>query len=190
MNRERWEEILIVSARLFREKGYRATTLDDIAAELNVTKPALYYYINTKLDLLYAVCELAINQLLSGAKEIKNSDESLKTKLCNLIRLHVNMFSQSGDIASVFLAEENELPPEKRAYFRSLSREYEKILREILQDAVDSGLFRPVDVPLIARAISGMCNWLSAWYKPGGSLTADQVAEVYCDLLLNGLKKD
>ncbi|MGB9846463.1 MAG: TetR/AcrR family transcriptional regulator [Desulfotomaculales bacterium] len=191
LNRERWEEILTVSARLFREKGYRATTLDDIAAELNVTKPALYYYIKTKLDLLYAVCELAINQLLSGAKKIKNSEASLKTKLCDLIRLHVNMFSQSGDITSVFLAEENELPPEKRTYFRSLSREYEKILREILQDAVDSGLFRPVDVPLIARAISGMCNWLSAWYKPGGSLTADQVAEAYCDLLLNGLlRKD
>ncbi len=168
MNKVRWDEIMSVSARLFCEKGYTATTMDDIASELFITKPALYYYIRTKHDLLYEICESAINRLMDGVKEIKASNADPERRLGDLVNLQVNMFSKHGDIINVYLADESELPPEKRQYIRSRSREYESIYREVIQQAIDEGNFRDLDVRMVVRAISGMCNWLSDWYRPEG----------------------
>jgi TetR/AcrR family transcriptional regulator, cholesterol catabolism regulator len=189
MNKSRWVEILSVSARLFCEKGYLATTMDDIARELDITKPALYYYINTKHDLLYAICEAAINELIEGVREIEKADGDPETKLHDLVRWHVTMFARNGDMLSVYLADEGELPTEKRDYIRSLSREYESIYRDIIGRAVDEGVFRELDVPMVVRAISGMCNWLASWYKPEGQLSATEIADIFFDLLVEGCRK-
>jgi len=189
MNKSRWVEILSVSARLFCEKGYLATTMDDIARELDITKPALYYYINTKHDLLYAICEAAINELIEGVREIEKADGDPETKLHDLVRWHVTMFARNGDMLSVYLADEGELPTEKRDYIRSLSREYESIYRDIIGRAVDEDVFRELDVPMVVRAISGMCNWLASWYKPEGQLSATEIADIFFDLLVEGCRK-
>lgn len=186
MAKGRWEQILGTAARLFNEKGYRATTMDDIAAELHVTKPALYYYIKTKHDLLYAVCEEAVDQLIDGVRKIEKTDDPPLTKLQQLIRWQVNMFGTYGDVMSVYLADENELEPEKRAYVRSLSREYEQVYRQVIEEAVAEGSFRKVNVPVVVRAISGMCNWLSQWYRPDGAMTAEEIGDVFFDLVVEG----
>jgi len=189
MNKSRWEEILAVSARLFREKGYRATTMDDIAGELNITKPALYYYIKTKHDLLYAICEKAIARLMQGVEEIMKEPARTEDKLRRLISWHVNMFSEHGDIITVYLADENELPADKRAFIRSQSREYETIYRDILRRGVEEGRFREMDIPMVVRAISGMCNWLFAWYKKDGPYSADDIAGIFYDLIMRGCQR-
>jgi AcrR family transcriptional regulator len=189
MNKSRWPEILAISARLFREKGYRATTMEDISNELKVTKPALYYYIDTKHDLLYALCEAAITQLMEGVREIARSDEDVVEKLRKLVRLHVNMFSQQGDMTTVYLADEKELPQDKRNHIRNLSREFETIYRNLFQQAIDEGKFRELDVPVVVRAVSGMCNWLSNWYRPDGRLTTEEIADIFFDLILYGCSK-
>lgn len=190
MNRSRWDEIVAVAARLFREKGYRATTMDDIANELNVTKPALYYYIDSKHDLLYAICEAATERLMEGAKKIMEEDAPVEEKLRRLIRWHVNMFSAHGDVIAVYLAEEGELPPERRSFIRSLSREYESYYRQLLEAGIRERKFRKLDVPMAVRAISGMCNWLSVWFRPEGKYSADQIAEIFFDIFMRGCARD
>jgi len=186
MNKSRWDEIIAVSARLFREKGYRATTMDDIASELNVTKPALYYYIKTKHDLLYAICKSAIERLMEGMKGIMSEQGDIEEQLRRLISWHVNMFSERGDVITVYLAEENELPEEERGFIRSKSRDYEAIYRQLLERGIEEGKFRDLDVPMVVRAISGMCNWLFAWYKQDGPATADDIAEIFFDVIMKG----
>jgi AcrR family transcriptional regulator len=185
-NKVRWEDILSVAARLFCEKGYLATTMDDIASELGITKPALYYYINSKHDLLYEICESAMNKLMDGVRGIREAGGGPEERLRELVRLHVNMFSTHGDIINVYLADESELPVEKRDYIRGRSREYEVIYRELVGQLVADGTFREVDVPMVVRAVSGMCNWLSSWYRPDGAQSADDIAEVFLDLVMNG----
>lgn len=188
MNKERFEEILAVSARLFREKGFRATSMEDIASEMGITKAALYYYIESKHDLLYEICDSAITRLIEGVREIETVPGTPEERLERLIRWHVNMFGANGDIINVYLADEGELEEEKRRHMRSLSREFEGVYRDILQEAIRKKDFRKLDVPVAVRAISGMCNWLSIWYQPGGRLTADQVADIFIDLILKGFK--
>lgn len=187
--KSRWDEILAVSAKLFCEKGYLATTMDDIATELGITKPALYYYIKTKHDLLFVICESAIKELIEGVRQINESPGSPEDKLHELIRWHVTMFARNGDILTVYLADESELPEDKRSLIRGLSREYESIYREIVRRAIDEKAFRELDVPMVVRAISGMCNWLSAWFKPDGQLTAEEIADIFFDLILEGCRR-
>lgn len=186
MNKSRWDEIIAVSARLFREKGYRATTMDDIASELNVTKPALYYYIKTKHDLLYAICKSAIERLMEGMKGIMEERDDVEEQLRRLISWHVNMFSERGDVITVYLAEESELPREERGFIRKQSRDYEALYRRLLERGIEESKFRELDVHMVVRAISGMCNWLFAWYKPDGEATADEIAEIFFDLIMKG----
>ncbi|MFH1150865.1 MAG: TetR/AcrR family transcriptional regulator [Actinomycetota bacterium] len=184
----RREELLAVAARLFREKGYLATTMDDIARELGVTKPAVYYYIKTKHELLYEICDAAISDLIEGVRKIDASEGEAVDKLAELVRWHVTMFSRRGDIINVYLADEGELPHEQREHIRSLSREYENIYRRIIAKAVAEGAFRELNVPMTVRAISGMCNWLSSWYRPDGQMPAEQIADIFLDIVLNGCR--
>jgi AcrR family transcriptional regulator len=188
MDKERFEQVLAVSARLFREKGFRATSMHEIAAEMGVTKAALYYYVDSKHDLLFEICDSAITRLVEGMREIAAEPGTPEERLARLMRWHVNMFGANGDIINVYLADEGELPEEKREHMRGLSREFESVYREILQEAVRRKSFRKLDVPVTVRAISGMCNWLSSWYQPDGRLTTDQVADVFIDLTLKGCK--
>ena len=188
MERERYEEVLSISARLFREKGFRATSMEDISREMGLTKAALYYYIESKHDLLYQICDSAITHLIEGVREIATMPGTPEERLIRLIRWHVNMFSANGDIMNVYLADEGELPEEKREHMRALSREFEGVYRKIMREAIRKKDFRKLDVPVVVRAISGMCNWLSIWYDPEGKLSADKVADIFIDLILQGVR--
>lgn len=186
MSKERWEEIINVSARLFSKKDYRATTLDDIAAELGITKAALYYYIKSKHDILYAICKTAINQYRQGVEEIVKSEKDSQGRMRDIIFLNVNIFAKSGDIINVYLAEEDKLPPAKRRYITKQRREIEQIIRSLIEQAIDEGIFRKMDVPVITRAIFGMTNWLGKWYRTNGEYSADEIARIFYDLVMMG----
>ncbi len=188
MDRERYEEVLTISARLFREKGFRATSMEDIATEMGVTKAALYYYIESKHDLLFQICDNAVNRLIEGVRDIVRERVGPEERLVKLIRWHVSMFAAHGDIINVYLADESELPGERRDHMRGISREVEEAYRKIIKEAMRKGEFRKLDVPMTVRAISGMCNWLSVWYDPAGGMSADRIADIFIDLILKGCK--
>ena len=189
MSKERWEEIINVSARLFSKKDYRATTLDDIAAELGITKAALYYYIKSKHDILYAICKTAINQYRQGIEEIVNTEKGSQERMRDIIFLNVNIFTKSGDIINVYLSEEDKLPPAKRRYITKQRREIESIIRSLIEQAIEEGVFRDLDVPMITRAIFGMTNWLGKWYRKNGEYSADEIAQIFYDLIMRGCLK-
>jgi hypothetical protein len=90
----------------------------------------------------------------------------------------------------VYLGEESELPDDKRTFIRSLSREYETTYRQLLEQGIGEGKFREMDVPMVVRALSGMCNWLVDWYQPDGQYSGDEIAEIFSDLILKGCRKN
>ncbi|MDD3717422.1 MAG: TetR/AcrR family transcriptional regulator [Actinomycetota bacterium] len=189
MAKTSWWEILNTSAALFSRKGYSSTTLEDIASELGISKPTLYHYIEAKNDLLYSICDQAVSKLLNQAREVDNSTMTAREKLAELFCMHLSLFSEYGDFASVFFAEEKELPARQRARIRSLSREYEGILRAALEQAVEEGTFEEIDVPMTARIISSMCNWLPVWYRKSGPLTTDEVASLFLEFITRACAK-
>lgn len=181
---------MTISAKLFKENGYRATSLDDIAKQIDFTKPAIYYYFNSKQDILYEICESGVINLVKYTRQIEKSNLGVIDKITRIVTYHIKMFSDSREVAGVYLAEESELPDDKKDYLRSLSREYENSLRTLFNQGMDEGVFRPLKVNLVARAISGMCNWLSYWYRPEGPVGIDEIAAEYIDFMLHGCLKD
>lgn len=182
----RKSEILTIAARLFREHGYHTTSLDDIAKQMNFTKPAIYYYFDSKEEILYEICLSGITRLVENTRQIESSDSLLLDKIKMIISLHIETFSHHRDVAGVYLSEEAELPIDKRRHLRSISREYEVILTNLLNQAIEEGIFRPMDSRMIVKAISGMCNWVSYWFRPEGPIQIHEIADIFIDFMLNG----
>ncbi len=182
-------ELLRVSAHLFREKGYRATSMQDIANALGIQKASVYYYIDTKLDLLRGIARLALDMLLAEGERIASSSLPPDAKLGELIASHIRLICENLDLFTVSLRE---LTPINAGPFWHemviLRDRYEALVRNILRSGIDAGCFRPVDEKLAGFALLGMINWLIRWVDPQGEKTPEEIAAVWQDLFFCGIR--
>lgn len=183
----RRDELLAKAARLFREKGYHATTMKDIAAELDILPGSLYHHISSKESLLVEIMQRGIEVLTERVRPVAESDLSPLTKLRQITHIHVEAIAASPDILSVFLHELKSLPPDKRDQQMRLRDEYEHLLKRVIEEGQARGDFRAVHARMATNAILGMVNWLYSWYRPGGGLTPAQIADEFLTLITEGL---
>lgn len=182
----RWNEIIEAAAEAFRTNGYAATSLEDIASAVGMWKGSLYHYIDSKEDLLFAVVRGPAEEILNQLRELSDTDLSPTEKIRRATRSHVQILNSNFVYASVYLQEiagRRKLPE-----WTAMDREYLNLLESIVREGVDSGEFSAVTNPRVATlALIGSLNWLTHWYRPGGSLHADEIADQFCDLFLGGL---
>lgn len=184
------QEIIAVAARLFKEKGYRATTLEDIALAVGMLKGSLYYYIRSKEELLYLVVRDPIRQVYSKLEEIVTSDAPTTTKIAQAITNHMTVFHQHYPHIAVYLHDyHHHLQPLHKNVIET-PKHYQRLWATLLQQGVDAGELRnDLDVKVTGYAILGMCNWVYRWYNPRGVLSAEEIAEMFTKLVLEGLTK-
>ena len=183
------QEIISVAARLFKEKGYRATTLEDIAAAVGMLKGSLYYYIRSKEELLYLVVRDPIRQTYSTLEEIVNSDAPVMTKVAQAITNHIKSFHEHYPHIAVYLHDYHHLMQQLQKNVIETPKHYQRLWADLLQQGVDGGALRSdLDVKVTGYAILGMCNWVYRWYNPQGTLSAEEIAEIFTKLVLEGLK--
>lgn len=185
---DRREEILSIAARLFREKGYTSTSLDEITAEMGVTKPAIYYYFAAKEDILYEICLTHIHNLAVRTQEINDSNHSIEEKVSLLCENVVLQYHNHRDVAEAYLRETAHLSLERRKHLSSLLKEQEAFIRRQIELGIEAGIFRAINSKQVMRGIGGMLNWLGNWYDPEGPDSIDAIAEVYVDFILHGLR--
>lgn len=182
------QEIIAVAAQLFKQKGYRATTLEDIAAAVGMLKGSLYYYIRSKEELLYLVVRDPIRQAYSKLEEIVHSELPIPTKISQAILNHMTLFHQHYPHIAVYLHDYHHLRKKLEENIIETPKHYQKLLATLLEQGIASGEIRSdVDVKVAGYAILGMCNWVYRWYNPEGKLSAEEVAEVFSTLVLEGL---
>lgn len=182
------QEIITVAARLFKEKGYRATTLEDIAVAVGMLKGSLYYYIRSKEELLYLVVRDPIRQAYNKLEEIVNSDAPVRTKIAQAIANHMTLFHQHYPHIAVYLHDYHHLLEKLQDNVIETPKHYQRLWAILLQQGIASGELRQdLDVKVAGYAILGMCNWVYRWYKPTGKLPAEEVATVFTKLVLEGL---
>lgn len=187
----RRDELLQTAARLFCHKGYHATTMKDIAAELEILPGSLYHHITSKQSLLVEIMQRGIQALLDYVEPVVAGDDPPPTKLAKLIEFHVKAITTHPHVLTVFLHELKSLPSERRAEQLALRNRYEHLLTRIIEEGQASGAFRAQMNPRMATfAILGMLNWLYAWYRPDGPLTPAQIADEYVALGLQGVMAD
>jgi AcrR family transcriptional regulator len=188
--RERAEEVYTAALRLFREKGYHATSMQDIAAAVGLYKGSLYHYIGGKEDLLVQVFERAMGSLLADVERIV-ADKSIRpsAQLRLVVQAHVEAVCENLDALTVYLHEFRALAGETLANVRTQRERYRQLVSEIVERGVRLGEFRAPDVDIATLGLLGMCNWVAQWYRPAGRLSARQIGAYFADLALDGLKR-
>jgi AcrR family transcriptional regulator len=184
------QEIIAVAARLFKEKGYRATTLEDIAAAVGMLKGSLYYYIRSKEELLYLVVRDPVRQAYNKLEEIVTSQAPVHVKIAQAIANHMTLFHQHYPHIAVYLHDYHHLMQQLQKNIIETPKHYHRLWAILLQQGVEQGELRPdLDVKVAGYAILGMCNWVYRWYDPGGVRSAEDIATIFTKLILEGLTR-
>ncbi|MBV9322178.1 MAG: TetR family transcriptional regulator [Chloroflexi bacterium] len=184
----REDQVRAAALRLFREKGYHATSMRDIAAAVGINKGSLYSYIKSKEDLLVPVFEQAQGVLTSQIEQIcADASLSATERLQRAIHAHVTAVADNLDVLTVYLSEWRQLATESLATNRDQRARYAFLFHEILRDGIASGEFRPMDTRIVMLGMIGMCNYLFRWYRPDGRLSPDQVADALIDMVMQGV---
>jgi len=186
--RERGDEVYAAALRLFTEKGYHATSMQDIAAAVGLYKGSLYHYIGGKEDLLVRVFEHAMGGLLDDVERIA-ADASLapSEQLRRVIQAHVQAVASNLDALTVYLHEFRALAGESLDEVRHQRERYRALVEAVVRRGVERGEFATADVGIATLGVLGMCNWIVQWYRPGGRLGPQQIADRFAELLLGGL---
>ncbi len=183
----RRDELLAKAAHLFRVKGYHATTMKDIAAELDILPGSLYHHISSKESLLVEIMQRGIEALMERVRPVALSQQTPLAKLQQMVHIHVEAIAKYPDILTVFLHEVKSLPLEKQTQQLQLRDEYEHLIKHVIEEGQEQGVFRQMHPRMATNAILGMVNWLYSWYRPGGGLTPAQIADEFLTLMTQGL---
>lgn len=183
---ERRLAILRGAAAVFREKGYHAAGMREIAARVGRKAGALYYYFPSKTDLLYACQEVSLARLLDGGRAIAGTSDPAPARLRALVAHHLAVVLDVVGGSAVHLAYDA-LPPVRRRALLARRDEYEGLFRDVIRDGVRARRFRMVDAKATTLALLGALNATVLWWRPGGDWTAGGVADEYADLFLRGL---
>jgi len=182
---KRREQILEIAAHLF-QKGFRATSLDDVAAEMGVTRPALYYYFRSKEELLAAIYDRGVGVLIDRAAPLFAQGLAPDALLRKLIEVHVRTMLQERPIVRVYFQEKDSLGEEASRSVKAKEVAFTKMMASTIEAGQAQGIFRPGSPELIVNAILGMLIWVHAWYRPERHAEQD-ISDVFWQLLAGGL---
>jgi AcrR family transcriptional regulator len=169
------ERILEEAVKLFYERGFSGTTLDDIAGKLGVTKPFIYTHFRSKVELLEAICrptiEMSLEAIARAAQQPGTPSERLFDGIVDFSKV---VLRRQANIA-VYFREEKHLSETGLAEINTLRKRFDRVLSELLEEGARAGEFSVVDIRLAALAIGGMVSWAYTWYQPEGRLPIDEV---------------
>jgi AcrR family transcriptional regulator len=187
------QEILRTAARLFQQRGYDATSMNDVAAALKLSKGGLYHHFQSKDEILFEIMnhamEITSERVLAPVRSIPDPQDRLRA----LIRLHMEVVLSPRDREiTVMLHENHPLPPALRKRINHRKKEYvhfvESLIADVQKEAQRNRASKGAVSPRAAAfALLGMINWIYQWYKPEGELQANNLIPQFTDLLLGGI---
>jgi AcrR family transcriptional regulator len=168
-------EILEVTAQLFRKKGFTGTSMQDIANEVGILKGSIYYYFNSKNEIFQEVLDNGINPALKKAEMIVAEKLTPKEKFRKLIHYHMDYIMDHNFSLVIFFQEREKLPATEMEKYLEKRDRYENFFREVFKEGIEQGEFPELNVPLTVFAILGMCTWIIQWDNPKGALSAEEI---------------
>ena len=183
--RRRRQEILHAALRAFKERGYHATTLDDIAERIGVRKTALYHYFPDKEAILYECHRESLSEIERLMKEARELDTATE-QLAHVIKEHVRVMTDTLE-GSPLAFEVTAFSPDRQKEMIAARDRYERELRRIIDRGIEEGEFREVDSKIAVFAVLGAINWIARWYRPEGSVHATELGAQFADHLVGGL---
>lgn len=185
----KYEEIAQAAIKLFEQKGYHATSVQDIADEVGLQKGSLYHYISSKEELLLKIAQQSIGNFNRRLEKIIDTTSSSKERLKAAIQHHITYVAGNMEMTTVLLREAFSLEPEHHKFIKQETDRYLDLWTKIFDQGVESGEFKPGNNRLTALAILGSCNWLHRWYKSGGKLSPEEIGDYFSHIFLDGILK-
>ena len=185
-------EIYRVAAQIICEKGFDATSMNDIAEAVGITKAGVYHHIPAKKDLLFRIMNFGLDELdaavIMPARAVVDAESRLRSIIHNHVRLITSHSTAQGyNPVTIVVDEVAGLTPAHRRKIDERKRVYVDLIRETLKQLKDEGRLRDLEVTAAAFSLLGMILWLSRWYHPDGRLTPEQVADEISKMALGGL---
>jgi len=180
-------EIYEHATRLFAERGFAGTSLQDIADALGITRPALYYYVKSKEELLAKLVTEVTQGPLDDLQRIAGDPADAVEKLRGMARVIVGRRANHPDRFRLLFRSEAELPEELTAAYATSRRAVLRTVAGVIDEGVRSGRFRPVDPNVAALGVLGMWNWVAWWFRPDGTRSVDAVTEQLAEMAVAAL---
>ncbi len=181
-------QIRQVAQNLFRERGYMATSMRDLAGAVGVEPASLYNHFKSKAAILQTICFDLADQFFEA---VDGLDKALPpdVQLAKAIEAHIWVIAKNLDASGVFLHEWRFLDEPHLTHFKKMRYEYETRFERILHEGVQQGIFKEIDMKFYMLTLFSSMNWIYDWYKPDGKLSVNDISQQLTDLLLNGIKK-
>jgi len=181
------EAVIRAAARAFNRKGFHNTSLDDIAATLEVTKPTVYYYVSNKEQLLFQCFRAGVEQIRAAFREVRDLEAPARERL-NAVLRHYGEAVASEFGWCMVRAEDQDLSPAMSRHIKALKSEIDQGIRRLIREGVQDGSIEPCDAKMTAFALAGALNWIAHWYRDNQSMTGAQIAAAFVTIFEGGLR--
>jgi AcrR family transcriptional regulator len=181
------ESLLWVVVKVFNERGYDGTSMEDLSKKLGITKSAIYHHVSSKEELLRLAVDRALDGLFAVAEEAQARQGRAIDRLEHLVRASVRVLVDRLPFVTLLLRVRGNTKVERQALARR--REFDHLVSKLVQQAEAEGDIRPdVDPAITSRLLFGMVNSLIEWYKPRRGASGDEIADAVCKIAFDGLR--
>lgn len=180
------DAVLRAAANMFNKRGYASTSLDEIAAQFNITKTSLYYYVGSKPILLQRCYEETLDFCHHAMDIAEGQDSKGLDKVVTYLRM---IISEAMDHCPVAIVNEFDcLPKEARSEIHRRARKLDERLLGLIEEGIADGSIAPIAAKMAELLLMGAINWIWRWYEPGGRNTREEIADCFVALFIDGLK--
>lgn len=185
----RRREVMAAATAVFSERGYRATSMSDIAAKLGMGKASLYHYVSSKEEVLIELYEDVLRENVIAARRIAGAESTARDALAELIADRVAYTCRNRELLRIFFEEDAELPARQQSRLISARHEYEQTLLDMVARGEDGGEFTLTTTPQIfVNTVLGAANWTYKWFQPQGPLSPEELGSQMANILLATLR--
>jgi AcrR family transcriptional regulator len=180
------EAVLRAAVRMFNARGFHATSLDDVAASLGISKPTIYHYLGNKDQVLLECVTRGLAQLRAAAEAARSAPGTGLDRLRSFLRRYAEINMDDFGRCVIRTGDEA-LSAESASRFRALKREIDKAMRDLIRDGMNDGSIERADVKLTAFTLAGALNWPARWHDPDKGVNAQTIAVTMVNILTAGL---
>lgn len=180
------EAVLRSAVRTFNLRGFQAASLDEVAANLRISKPTIYRYLGNKEQVLLECVTRGLEMLQTAATEAQSESGNGLIRLTRFLRRYAEI-NMDDFGRCVIRTDDTTLSEEGRLHFRALKAKIDQAMRSLITDGINDGSIESLDVKMTAFALAGALNWPAKWHHSSGERSAEEIAAGLVDVLVQGL---
>jgi len=188
-NSSKKEVIIEKASKLFREKGFGAASMRDLAEHVGVEAASLYNHIQSKSEILQAICFKVANEFLSHLDAVETSPENTLKKIEMIIRFHIRMMMDQYEYVYISDHEWRHLPEPYLSNFLNQRRNYRKSLADLIEEGISKGEIKPIEPYVAVLTILSAISGIESWQRSRKHITAETLEHNMVKYLIEGLKK-